>query len=102
MTVVQTCPEPVFVARTALTQALLSRPELSVALAVEEALNLLEDVQPPYAPLPHVSPEPVTVSVRRAADALDRAVDVAATPQQAVQLGLAARLIRSVLPGTPT
>ena len=102
MTVVQPCPEPILVARTALTQALLSRPDLSVALALEEALNLLEDVQPPYAPLPHVASAPVTVSVLQAGDALERAIDVAATPQQAVQLGLAARLIRSVLPGTPT
>jgi hypothetical protein len=95
----QQCPQPVLEARQALSQALASNPGLSLALVINEALCLVEDVHPPYLPLPEPAAPPPPNAIQRASSALDLAIALAESPKEAVRLGLAARGLREAIRG---
>jgi hypothetical protein len=96
------CPDPVLQTRQALSQALASNPGLCLALVINEALCLVEDVTPPYLPLPEPAAPPPPDAIQRASSALDLAIALADSPREAVRLGLAARVLREAVRGEMT
>jgi len=86
---------PLDLAAQALAAVLAGGPDVRTRLAVGAALATLDDVHPPRPPLPDpIRPIPAADGVRLALDHLTSAIAVAATIDEAVRAGLAARELR--------
>jgi len=87
--------QPLDLAAQTLAAVLAGGPDVHTRLAVGAALATLDDVHPPRPPLPEpTQPIPAADGVRLALDHLTSAIAVAATIDEAVRAGLAARELR--------